>query len=186
MSSANSHVHSGQRGVALITAMLLLLVLTIMGLSMFRSFGMQEKIAGNVREKQRALNAAESAQQYAEYWLSTGTVPATGTCTGKVPSSGSGQVCSPSAVDFTAMPWTAGVTFTQFTSGSVNTVSGTNTPTTGSYYAAPIYYITDLGANGNGELYQIDAVGYGGTPDAVAVVESTYVIAQGGSWSPNI
>ena len=42
---------------------------------MFRSFGMQEKIAGNMREKQRALQAAVSAEQYAEWWLSnTGAV----------------------------------------------------------------------------------------------------------------
>jgi len=58
-----------QRGVVLISSLLLLLVVTIMALSMFRSFGMQEKIAGNVREKQRALQSANSAQQYAEWWL---------------------------------------------------------------------------------------------------------------------
>src|SRR5271170_135399 len=62
---------SEQRGVVLVSSLLLLLVVTIMALSMFRSFGMQEKIAGNMREKQRALQAAESAQIYAEQWLIT-------------------------------------------------------------------------------------------------------------------
>ena len=52
-----------QRGVALISAMLLLIIITILGMSMFRSFPTQEKIAGNVREKERALHAANSAQQ---------------------------------------------------------------------------------------------------------------------------
>ncbi|MGB6309570.1 MAG: PilX N-terminal domain-containing pilus assembly protein, partial [Steroidobacteraceae bacterium] len=51
------------------SSLLLLLVVTIIALSMFRSFGIQEKIAGNMREKQRALQAATSAQQYAETWL---------------------------------------------------------------------------------------------------------------------
>ena len=60
---------SNQHGVVLVTSLLLLLVVTIMALSMFRSFGIQEKIAGNVREKQRAVQAAVSAQQYAEWWL---------------------------------------------------------------------------------------------------------------------
>jgi len=55
-----------ERGMALITGLLMLLVVTIIGLSMFRSYGMQEKIAGNTREKDRALNAAISAQQFAE------------------------------------------------------------------------------------------------------------------------
>lgn len=185
MRTANLHVHSRQRGIVLISAMLLLLVLTIMGLSMFRSFGMQEKIAGNVREKQRAMNAAESAQQYAEYWLINGAVPPTGTCTGVI-SSNTGQVCVNAPADFTSVPWAAGVTYTPFTAGLVNTVSGTNSPSAGSYYAAPVFYITDLGVYGTGELYQIDAVGYGGTPNAVAVVESTYVISQSGAQSPNI
>jgi type IV pilus assembly protein PilX len=60
---------SRQIGVVLVTSLLLLLVVTIMALSIFRSFGMQEKIAGNTREKQRALQAATSTQQYAEWWL---------------------------------------------------------------------------------------------------------------------
>ena len=58
-----------QRGMALITAMLLLIVVTIMALSMFRSYGVEERLAGNTRDKQRAINAAVSAQQYAESWL---------------------------------------------------------------------------------------------------------------------
>ena len=65
----------GQRGLALVTALLLLIVVTIMALSMFRSFGIQERIAGNTRDKQRAINAAESAQQYAEYWLTSAATP---------------------------------------------------------------------------------------------------------------
>ena len=60
---------SNQLGVVLITSLLLLLVVTIMALSMFRSFGIHEKIAGNVREKQRATQAAASTLQYAEWWL---------------------------------------------------------------------------------------------------------------------
>ena len=35
-----------QRGVVLVSSLLLLLVVTIMALSMFRSFGIQEKVAG--------------------------------------------------------------------------------------------------------------------------------------------
>ncbi len=184
MNTANPNVRVRQRGVALITAILLLLVLTIMGISMFRSFGMQEKIAGNVREKQRAVSAAESAQQYAEFWLTNDAVPPTGTCTGPV-SSAIGQVCLPTAIDFTVTPWPIHVTYAQFTAD--NTLTGNGAPTAGSYYSAPQFYITDLGVYGTGgELYQIDAVGYGGTPDAVAVVESTYVITKSGAINPNI
>jgi Tfp pilus assembly protein PilX len=50
-----------------------------------------------------------------------------------------------------------------------------------SYYDVPYFYITDLGPNKDpsapGEVYQIDALGYGGTANTVAVVESTYLIS---------
>jgi len=36
------------------------------------------------------------------------------------------------------------------------------------------------GPGAGGDLYQIDALGYGGTPNAVAVVESTFVIKTSG------
>ena len=58
--------------MVLISSLLLLLVVTILAVAIFRSYGVEEKIAGNQREKQRALHAAESAQQYAEWWLSSG------------------------------------------------------------------------------------------------------------------
>jgi type IV pilus assembly protein PilX len=189
----------GQRGVALITSLLLLIVVTIMALSMFRSYGIQERIAGNTRDKQRALNAAVSAQQYAESTLlgAGGTLPSPGVCTGIVLST-TGQVCTNPLVNVTTVPWTIGVTYTPFTSNSINNVqnvlraanatadaytTGTNPVLTApaSYYDAPYFYITDLGPNKDpsapGEVYQIDALGYGGTANTVAVVESTYLIS---------
>jgi type IV pilus assembly protein PilX len=62
-------MRGAQRGMVLISSLLLLIVVTIIALSMFRSFGMQEKIAGNMREKQRAFQGAVSAQEFAENWL---------------------------------------------------------------------------------------------------------------------
>jgi type IV pilus assembly protein PilX len=191
MRIGNPELLRRQRGIALITSMLLLLVVTIMAVSMFRSFGMQEKIAGNTREKQRALAAAISAQQYAEWWLSNSTAPVALACTAKVNSINT-QVCTNAPVNVSNVPWMlagakVGVTYTPFTTNG-NTLSGTTgTPTTTSYYDAPVFYITDLGvpAGGSGEVYQIDAVGYGGTANAVAVVESTYMITQGTARSPD-
>jgi Tfp pilus assembly protein PilX len=52
----------------------------------------------------------------------------------------------------------------------------TTTPVQGSYYATPAFYIQYLGVNANGTIYQIDAQGYGGSPDTVAVVEATYIV----------
>jgi type IV pilus assembly protein PilX len=175
-----------QRGMALITGLLLLLVVTIISLSMFRSFGMQEKIAGNTREKDRALNAAVSAQQYAENWLASGAAPTSGgTCGSGIVSSNVGQVCANLPDNgFTVQPWTIGgaaaaVRFDSFTGQTVSAA----TPSMGSWYQQPQYYVTWLGTDAGGNIYyQIDAAGWGATPNSVAVVESTYeLVAPGGS-----
>lgn len=163
-----------ERGMVLISALLLLLVATIMVASMFRSFGIQEKIAGNLREKERALHAAQMAQEYAEWWLLSGTAPQPVTCTGPVDSS-VGQTCSNGMANPTSLPWAKGVTY--IPSGmSTNSSS----PQAGTYYGAPQFYVYYVGPGAGGDLYQIDAVGYGGTQNAVAVVESTFAIKTAG------
>jgi type IV pilus assembly protein PilX len=191
------HFPRRQRGVILITAMLLLIVVTIMALGMFRGYGAQERLAGNTRDKQRALAAAISAQQYAEFQLATGAAPLPGNCPPGILPNGM-QVCLPPAApaplpNFAATPWLIGVTYSGFANTSINGVmnaisaSGTrDMPTlTASYVQAPEFNIIDLGPNKGtpaGEVYQVDAVGFGGTSNTVAVVESTFVI---GSNTPN-
>jgi type IV pilus assembly protein PilX len=62
---SNTPVHPGsQRGMALVAALLLLVVITILGIGMFRSFGIQERLAGNTRDKQRALHTAEATDSF--------------------------------------------------------------------------------------------------------------------------
>jgi type IV pilus assembly protein PilX len=181
-----------QRGVVLVTAMLLLIVVTIMALSMFRGYGTQERIAGNTRDKQRALAAAISAQQYAEFQLASGNAPLPGVCPAGILPTGM-QVCLPPAApaslpNFAALPWTTGVTYSGFASTSINGVKNAISTAgatrdlagfTASYAQAPVFNVIDLGPNKGapaGEVYQVDAVGFGGTFNTVAVVESTFVI----------
>lgn len=185
-----------QRGVALITSLLLLLVITIVAVGMFHSFGTQEKLAGNVREKERALHAAMSAQQYAEWWLTQPANLAAGdvVCAAGVldANSNRGQICSNQLVrdlglNVTQVPWSIsgvgiGVSYLPtsmcIAGGSCTNGIGVGDPP---YYAIPTFYIADLGtaADGLGEAYQVDAFGYGGSANAVAVVESTFEVQQG-------
>jgi type IV pilus assembly protein PilX len=180
-----------QRGVVLVSSLLLLLVVTIIALSMFRSFGIQEKIAGNMREKQRALQAAVSAQQYAEWWLSTfGAGTSSGACAGLANANASTtnvQICSnqlPLLTNVTNVPWGGsapiGVTYVPPGMQIGSTTSTANTILNPTYAAAPTFYISDMGASADasipGEIYQIDAVGYGGNSNTVAEVESTYAV----------
>lgn len=174
-----------QRGLVLVSSLLLLLVVTILAVSMFRSFGLQEKIAGNLREKERALHAAQTAQQYAEQWLLGSGNATTGiNCTTLLDAnSGQGQVCSNilAAANVANVPWKSGtadvgVTYKPFDSSLLSTSGGA-----GTYYAAPRFYISylSLAPGGQGSIYQIDAMSYGGSANAVAVVESTFMVSTG-------
>jgi type IV pilus assembly protein PilX len=182
--------------MALISSLLLLLIITILALSMFRSFGTQEKIAGNLREKERALHAAESAQQYGEWWLLQANNTASGgvTCPNAAPLSanaGEGQICGTDgtmslenlfgfAGVTSPLPWA--IQYTTYLPPGMSVTAGTNGANGDPPYAAvPGFYIADLGAaaDGKGEAYQIDAYGFGGATATVAVVESTYEVTQG-------
>ena len=181
-----------QRGMVLVTALLMLIIVTLLAVSMFRSFGLDEKIAGNVREKQRALNAAETAESYAEYWLAN-NANAPVTCATVVASNVGGQICSNILTlnvpnnDVTAVPWTiagapVGTTYLYAPTGTTTMPVAGSVGGAGNYYAYPSYYISLLGpsTSGNGTVYQIDAVGYGGSPDTAAVIETTYSITTSG------
>jgi type IV pilus assembly protein PilX len=176
-----------QRGVALVTSILLLLIITILALSMFRSFGTQERIAGNLREKERALHAADSAQQYAEWWLLQGNNTAAGAvvCAASVVATPTqGQICTttptPAGISITTLPlpWPVQVTYTPQGMVLLGQPAQANNPP---YFNTPAFWITDLGiaADAAGEAYQIDAYGFGSAANTVAIVESVYEVQQG-------
>lgn len=192
MQSRRHSSRSIQHGVVLISSLLLLLVVTIMALSMFRSFGIQERIGGNVREKQRALQVANSAQQYAEWWLATQSsapiavsngiaASADVVCTNtliNVNTGGLPTICNNSLVNLAGVStvlWPSSGT----TVGVIYTPPGMNLAPGVNYYTnPPRFYIADVGtlATGRGEVYQVDAYGFGLTSNAIAVVESTVAI----------
>lgn len=70
-----------EREFALIIGLLLLLVLTLFAVGMFSRSGLQERIAAATR-KQRAVEAAQSALQYGEWWLQLNNGGAAVNCTG--------------------------------------------------------------------------------------------------------
>jgi len=185
--------YASQRGVALVTSLILLVIITILALSMFRSFGTQERIAGNMREKERALHAATSAQQYAEWWLTQGVNGSPGSAiscvAGLIPASATaGEICNQTPQQqlglalmtgsLGATGWNVGMQYTPpgMTFGNVSGAGGAP------YFAAPGYWITDLGAafdTPRAEAYQIDAYAFGSAQSTVAIVESYYEVIPG-------
>jgi type IV pilus assembly protein PilX len=181
------HPFIQHRGMALVSGLLLLLVITIIGLGMFRSIATDQKIAGNTREKERALHAANGAQAYAEWWVSQ---PGGGNSIQGVDCTGLGLVtiskAKPLTVCNTALD-DATVTGTwlsnKATVGFIYTIPLMNTtaPTKADYYAqSPMVYVAYLNGaydKSSGTFtfnYRVDASGGGGNANTVAVVESVY------------
>jgi len=201
MQHSSQRVHSHQRGIVLVASLLLLIVVTIMALSIFRSFGGQEKIAGNTREKQRAVQAAVSAEQYAEWWIGAqsnapvavsqdAAAAITIKCTGLLDANlGKAQICNNTLasnnIAVTSVPWTIGgvapspigVAYNPPTMSVPGIPCAANCVSTDTYYDRPRFYVADMGQYGRfGELYQVDAYGYGLTSNSISEVESTVVI----------
>lgn len=182
------------RGMVLITTLLLLVVVTLLALAMFRGVGLETRVAGNVMDKQRALQAATSTEGYGEQWLvdNVGTTlltACTGTSFGAAPAICSNTLAgSTDAGAASIVPWKISNSPVGYAYNPV--VSGINLFSTSggadSFTQVPTVYIAELGTDAtyaNAVDYQVDAWSYGGTTGTVAVVESIYqirYIATGG------
>ena len=59
------------RGIALITALVFLVVLTLLGVTLMEGITLEQRMAHNLREKQRAIAAADAALNGTASWLSS-------------------------------------------------------------------------------------------------------------------
>jgi len=69
MQTKISPIYSKQRGAALIVSLIILLVMTLIGVTSMQTTVMQEKMAGNSRDLSTAFQAAEAAARAGEVWL---------------------------------------------------------------------------------------------------------------------
>ena len=60
---------SHQRGATLLVAMIMLMLITIVGFSAMQTTTMQERMSGNLRDKELSFQAAEAALRSREAWL---------------------------------------------------------------------------------------------------------------------
>jgi len=181
MSTLRSNPSSqAQRGAVLVIAMLILMMMTSLAVAMFRSFGLQERIAGNTREKQHAFQAAQSALQYAEWWLTQNNATTGTACAGNLAAT---TVCSnaQTMATFTAGVWAFGSTYTPINVNGVAPMTISTVGGLGTYFAAPRIYINymGLGPTGQSRVYQVTAFGNGGDANSTAVVQSTYAVSTG-------
>lgn len=155
-------LHS-QAGIALATALLFLLIVSIITVAVYQNVIAQGRMAGGFREKGRAFEAAQSALQYGEWWLNHNTSSTVTTSTLAVCQS----VLDAEPKSSTVL---AGSNYAPLI-GMTIASSGVS-----SYAGQAQYCIQTVGNNGSGDVYKVTAKAYGGNVDTAAVVQSTYVI----------
>ena len=160
----------GEKGSALVIGIVFLLVLTFLGLVGMQGSILEERMAGNARDREVAFRAAEAALRDGERFLTAAALP---------PFNGANGLYQPPAIG--ANPWWRALgdwddpDDSRVILGALEGVA-----------AQPLYIIEELppvpiegesekfGALPEPELYRITARGMGGTMNAVVILQSTY------------
>ncbi len=171
MPKHSSQLPRQQRGATLVVCMIILVVITFLGVGSIQDTTMEEKMAGNMKNRNMAFQAAESGLRDAEDYLgSTAILPSFNGTTAGLIAQVSGNDTAPD--HWSDSDWTA----------SSATYSGT-IPKVASQ---PLYVIEKLEsteetpdleagqpANSN-EYYKITVRAVGGTSTSVVIVQSIY------------
>lgn len=161
---------AGQRGATLVIALVMLLILTLLGTTAMQSTTLEERMAGNTRDRNVAFQAAEAALREAERVLAQPVLP---------PFDGTGGRYQPTlgagVRTWESVNWTDGSAVTVYSEGSLAGVSG-----------APAYIIEELppvfdtsssveaGTPLIQEYYRVTARAAGATTGAVVILQTTY------------
>ena len=173
----NTMIHAGclrhSRGAALIVSMILLFVMTLIGVTAMRGTVLEERMAGGMQDENRAFQGAEAALREGEEELQAAVVPTFSNTDGRYTHN------HESRPDWTANP-------PRDNGGGVRVPldypeSSDVTP------RAPEYFIERLPASqipggsleagtpvDDGELFRIQARGFGGNARTVVILEAQF------------
>lgn len=158
-----------ERGAALVVALVLLLLMTVLGVSAMRTTTLQERMAGNLRDNNLAFQSAEAGLRAGEQLLEGAIPPFTGANGLVQVQADAGRVPFWNAYDWAGNSRTA--------------------PAVPDVQADPQYVIEELpvslssangslveGGTGVGEagFYRITARAVGGSAEAIAILQTTY------------
>lgn len=165
-----------QQGAVLVIGLIMLLLLTIIGMSSIRGTDMQERMAGNARDHNLAFQATEAAVRSAENYLSGASI--------SIYANGAGYyqdlTGSTSPIQWSATDWN-----TKSVKLADNTLVGISeqpkyaieqlevTISPGNYGSAVDQQSVDSMAER--EVYRITARGLGGTENSEALIQATFI-----------
>lgn len=166
----NSRSPDQQSGAVLIISLIMLLLLTMIGVSASQDSGMEEKMAGNSRDKNLAFQAAEAALDSAEQALFTAKTA------GAMPTFNS----TGSAGYYSSNPTGDILSTTFWTSNATISYGGTSLTGTDTTHP-PLYIIQDMGCvapctapTTDPHNYRITAFATGGSTAAIVILQSIY------------
>jgi type IV pilus assembly protein PilX len=163
-----------ERGAVLIVSLMILVILTLLGITAMQTTTFQEKMAGNMRSRELAFQAAEAALRQGEAFLQAGGLLDFKTV------ANSGGLYLPPAVG--KDPWWTSLAWDDNDSVAIDRdIEGT--------IARPRYIIEELSIAQASSFkniaagtplpqlrnYRITARGVGGAAGVVAILQSTYV-----------
>lgn len=156
---------TAQRGMTLLVSLIFLLILSILGIWSVSNNILQERMAGNTRNRDLAFEAAEAALDHAESTLTTWR-------TG--PFDGSGGLFPYNAVNAIVTENPTQPNDASFWRNSANWISYRQVPVGNlNQVAEQPRFIVELKSKvGKVETYRITARGVGGNSNAVAILQS--------------
>lgn len=169
-----------QAGAVLIVGLVLLLILTVIGLASIRGSDLQERMAGNMRDRNLAFQASEAALREGEDLLDAPVLPSfSGTVVGYWPDLNKPGALRPRPTSWTSQNWTS-----NSIPLAANTISGiADQPR----YTIEKVIVTGMAAKeGSGvdhesvervqdaEYFRITSRGVGLTTDSEVVLQSTF------------
>lgn len=169
-------IKSGQRGMTLVIALIFLLILTLLGVTAMQSTVVEERIAGNTRDRDVAFQSAEAGLRAGEAYL-TANACSPGITFGAPPNAGlinnvggaAATVQYGSSDYWMSQPWDA----------TDSIASGTAL----AGVVTPARYVIELVSGTSGAqiagatlIYRITAKGAGVTSGSVSILQSTFKV----------
>lgn len=177
---------SSQWGSVLLVSLVMLLVITVAGLTAVKMATLEEKMSGNYQDQQMAFYAAEAALKEAEYFIANNEPPLSAfnvSCDNGYCFSGSDMDDIGSCNPGIAEPWQTGSVWSTGSQHRVTTVSISGVSAQAKYIIEFRCYfareasgpLPDPADRGDwARFYRITALATGGSGDARVMLQSSY------------
>lgn len=155
-----------QRGASLLVALAFLVIMAMLGVTVANVTTLQERMAGNTRDRELALQAAEAALRDAEERLEDAafrsTIPYVN------PLLGNDDAFWSACFEGTAAPCAI--------ASRLNPTQALPTSGSGAVAQPPEYVIERKPDIGTTQIYRVTAKGFGGTEEAVVILQAEFGI----------